>query len=290
MALKRRKPSVWPSVLSLSSVMFMLGLLAFSLFGFKGLGKHLMESSSIDIYFIDGTTQAQVLQIEKKILKEPWVRKTQFISPADGIKEMREKYDPEFLSYAESISLPLSLEIYPKADYANITFIDRESKNLRTRPRVEDVIYQRNWVENMTTNVQRLQIIFAIASIISLLIAITLIQSATRLSIFANRFLIKSMQLVGATNSFIVWPYVVNFIRYSLFAIPIALGFLLMIFYGLPYLFQEFAIIADFTQYITASQLLLICISVSLFGLILSVISSWLSTRRYLRSKIENLY
>lgn len=290
MALKRRKPSVWPSVLSLSSVMFMLGLLAFSLFGFKGLGKHLMESSSIDIYFIDGTTQAQVLQIEKKILKEPWVRKTQFISPADGIKEMREKYDPEFLSYAESISLPLSLEIYPKADYANITFIDRESKNLRTRPRVEDVIYQRNWVENMTTNVQRLQIIFAIASIISLLIAITLIQSATRLSIFANRFLIKSMQLVGATNSFIVWPYVVNFIRYSLFAIPIALGFLLMIFYGLPYLFQEFAIIADFTHYITASQLLLICISVSLFGLILSVISSWLSTRRYLRSKIENLY
>ncbi|MDA1182588.1 MAG: permease-like cell division protein FtsX [Bacteroidetes bacterium] len=290
MAIKRRKPSVWPSVLSLSSVMFMLGLLAFSLFGFKGLSEHLMESSSIDIYFTDGTTQSQVLQIEKNILKEPWVKKTQFISPADGVKEMRDKYDPEFLSYAESISLPLSLEIYPKAEYANIIFIDRESKNLRTRPRVEDVIYQRNWVENMTTNVQRLQIIFAIASIISLFIAITLIQSSTRLSIFANRFLIKSMQLVGATNSFIVWPYVVNFIRYSLFAIPIALGSLLMIFYGLPYLFHEFAIIADFTQYITTSQLLLICVSVASFGVILSVISSWLSTQHYLRSKIENLY
>ena len=238
----RRKPSAWPSIISLSAVMFMLGLLGFSLVGFQGLSKHLMESSSIDLYFQDRTTPAQVKALEQKLASEPWVKATKYITPEEGLKEMGDKYDGEILSFAENIALPLSLELYPKSDFANIAFIDRESKHLRTLPYVEDVIYQRNWVENMTANVQRLQLIFGAASVIAIFIAIALIQSATRLSIFANRFLIKSMQLVGATNTFIVKPYVFNFVRYSLVAIPIAMGLLLTVFYGLPVAFEDFAI------------------------------------------------
>lgn len=287
---KRRKPSAWPSIISLSAVMFMLGLLGFSLVGFQGLSKHLMESSSIDLYFVDGTTPAQVKVLESKLKQEPWIKSTKYITPEEGLKEMGNKYDSEILSFAENIALPLSLELYPKSEYANIQFIDRETKHLRTLPQVEDVIYQRNWVENMTANVQRLQLVFGASSLIALLIAIALIQSATRLSIFANRFLIKSMQLVGATNTFIVKPYVLNFVQYSLIAIPIAMGLLLTVFYGLPYAFQDFAIINDFTKHIGMQQLLIICISVSIFGLILASFGSWLSTRRYLRTKIENLY
>ena len=234
MSNKRRKPSAWPSIISLSSVMFMLGLLGFSIVGFQGLSQHLMESSSIDLYFVDGSTEAQVRKIEQSLLQEPWIKTTKFISPKDGVKEMSEKYDP--------------------------------------------------------MNVHRLQIGFAAAAIISLIVAIALIQSATRLSIFANRFLIKSMQLVGATNKFIVRPYVMAFVRHSLIAMPIAMGLLLIIFYGLPYIFQDFAIINDFTKHIGVMALFVICISVSIFGLILAVFGSWLSTRRYLRTKIENLY
>jgi len=270
--------------------MFMLGLLGFSLVGFQGLSKHLMESSSIDLYFRDGTSPSQVKQIEKQLQQEPWVKTTKYITPEEGLKEMGDKYDGEILSFAENIALPLSLELYPKSEFANIQFIDRESKHLRTLPQVEDVIYQRNWVENMTANVQRLQLIFGAASAIAILIAIALIQSATRLSIFANRFLIKSMQLVGATNTFIVKPYVLNFVKHSLIAIPIAMGLLLTVFYGLPRAFEDFAIIQDFTQHIGMNELLIICFSVSIFGLILASFGSWLSTRRYLRTKIENLY
>jgi cell division transport system permease protein len=98
------------------------------------------------------------------------------------------------------------------------------------------------------------------------------------------------MQLVGATNTFIVKPYVLNFVRHSLIAIPIAMGLLLTVFYGLPNLFQDFAIIQDFTKHVAMNELLIICVSVSIFGLILASFGSWLSTRRYLRTKIENLY
>ena len=134
-----------------------------------------MESSSIDLYFTDGTTPAQVKAIESKLRQEPWIKTTKYITPADGLKEMGNKYDEEILSFAENIALPLSLELYPKAEYANIQFIDRESKHLRTLAQVEDVIYQRNWVENMTANVQRLQWIFGASSLIALLVAIALI-------------------------------------------------------------------------------------------------------------------
>jgi cell division transport system permease protein len=264
--------------------MFMLGLLGFSLIGFQGLSKHLMESSSIDLYFLDGTTPAQVKATENKLQQEPWVKSTKYITPEEGLKEMGDKYDGEILAFAENIALPL------RSEYANIAFIDKESKHLRTLPLIEDVIYQRNWVENMTANVQRLQLVFGAASVIAIFIAIALIQSATRLSIFANRFLIKSMQLVGATNTFIVKPYVLNFVRHSLIAIPIAMGLLLTVFYGLPNLFEDFAIIQDFTKHVAMNELLIICVSVSIFGLILASFGSWLSTRRYLRTKIENLY
>ncbi|NBU04098.1 MAG: hypothetical protein EBT60_07335 [Bacteroidetes bacterium] len=115
----RRKPSAWPSIISLSAVMFMLGLLGFSLIGFQGLSKHLMESSSIDLYFLDGTTPAQVKATEKKLQQEPWVKSTKYITPEEGLKEMGDKYDGEILAFAENIALPLSLEIYPKAEYTS---------------------------------------------------------------------------------------------------------------------------------------------------------------------------
>ena len=263
----------------------MLGLLAISIVGFQGLSKHLMESSSIDIYFKDSISKSEVDRFDAKIKSESWVKKTNFISAEQGKKEMELKYDPEFLSYAETVALPMSLEVYPKAEFANVEFIDKKAKELRSISSVEDVIFQRNWVENMTHNVQVLQYIFAGVTLILLLIAIVLIQSATRMSIFANRFIIKSMQFIGATNGFIIRPYIVNFLRYAAVAIPISSGLLVLIFYGLP-----FEILKSFTQYISVQEFALICGSVSIFGVILAVIGSWLSTIKYLKTKIENLY
>ncbi len=285
MAKKRRKPSAWPSILSLASVMFMLGLLAISLVGFNGLSKHLMESSSIDIYFKDSISKAEVLRVEKQFQRENWVKQTKFISAEEGSKEMAEKYDPEFLSYAENVALPLSIEVYPKSEFADISFIDKKAMSLEKMPQVEQVIFQRNWVENMTTNVHKLQLISAGVTAILLLIAIVLIQSATRMGIFANRFLIKSMQLVGATPGFIIRPYVLNFVQYAAIAIPLSSGSLAFIFYGLPV-----EAIRSFTTYISIEEFITICGTVSIFGVFLAMIGSWLSTRRYLNTKIENLY
>jgi len=282
---KRRKPSAWPSILSLAAVMFMLGLLSVTIIGFKGLSVHLMESSSIDIYFKDSISRDQVSALQLNIGKQEWVKATNYVSPEQGIKEMQQKYDPEFLSYAETVSLPMSIEVFPKANFANIEFIDKKAKEIRQNPIVESVVFQRNWVESMTHNVKMLQYAFGGVTIILLLIAIVLIQSATRMSIFANRFLIKSMQFIGATNAFIIKPYILNFLRYAAVAIPISSGLLFVIFYLLP-----IEMLRSFTQHIRMEEFIIICGSVSVFGVILAVIGSWLSTIKYLNSKLENLY
>lgn len=149
---KRKKPSALPSILSLTAVMFLLGLLGSSVVGFKGLSAYWLENSSIDLYFQDDIEEGFVREYETEIQKKPWVKRTRFVSRAEGMSEMGDKYDPNFMSYVETVTLPLSLEIYPKANYANPDFFEQLTEFFKQQPVVEDVIFQRNWLSSMTNN------------------------------------------------------------------------------------------------------------------------------------------
>ena len=124
---KRKKPSALPSILSLASVMFILGLLGVSIIGFNGLGKYWLENSSVDVYFHSEVTDEYVKDFQKQMKKKSWVHDVQYISKEQAIEEMGQKYDPNFMSYVETVSLPLSIEIYPKAEYANTKFLSEVS-------------------------------------------------------------------------------------------------------------------------------------------------------------------
>jgi cell division transport system permease protein len=231
---KRKKPSALPSILSLTAVMFMLGLLSTSWLAFKGLGNYWLETTSIDIYFNDDVSPATVTQFQKEVEKKPWVKRTQFVTREQAMKEMGDKYDPNFMNYAETVTLPLSLEIYPKSSYATPAFFRDLTQYFKQQENVEDVIFQQNWLESMTANMKKIQAAAGGITFILCLIAIVLIQSSVRLGIFANRHTIKSMQLVGATNGFIIRPFILKFVGYALIAFPIAFLFVGLIFWGIP--------------------------------------------------------
>ena len=111
------------------------------------------------------------------------------------------------------------------------------------------------------------------------------------MSIFANRYTIKSMQLVGATNGFILRPFIWKSITHAMFALPIAGTAVWALFWGLPYSGEpEFAILKEFTSHLLLKELLIISIAIAIFGILLSAITSLRSTRKYLKLKIENLY
>ncbi len=290
---KRKKPSALPSILSLTAVMLILGLFGTTVIGFKGLGDYVIENSSIDIYFNDSTTEAQVIEFQKDIQKKTWIKKTRYVSREQGMKEMGDKYDPDFMNYVETITLPLSLEVYSKAEFAEPKFQNQVVLELKKNPMIEDVVFQKNWLETISKNIQKMQIIYVILTLLFIIISIVLIQSAVRLGIFANRHTIKSMQFVGATNSFIIRPIVLNFVKYALIAIPIAFGLLWVIIWQLPGLIGEgefTMMIVEFRNHIQLQNLFIVSVSIAIFGVLLATICSWLSTRKFLRTKIENLY
>lgn len=290
---KRKKPSALPSILSLAAVMFILGLLGTTVIGFKGLGDFVIENSSIDIYFNDSISEADVINFQNKINQKSWVKRTRFVSREQGMKEMGDRYDPEIMNYAETITLPLSVEVYPKAEFANPKFQEQVVRELKKDQAVEDVVFQKFWLETISKNIQKTEIVFAILALLLIIISIILIQSAVRLGIFANRHTIKSMQFVGATNSFIVRPIIFTFVKYALIAIPISFASLYALIWQLPAILGsgDFSVMMiEFTNHINLQNLLLISVSIAIFGVLLAAICSWVSTRKFLRTKIENLY
>ncbi len=276
--------------MSLALVMFMLGLLGFSVLGFNGLSRSLIEGSGVDVYFQDTVSESVVQQFKAELEKQKWVRKCVFISREEGFKQMGDKYDDDFMQYVEASELPLSLELYFVAENATPAEIAAAARKLEANPLIEDVVYQKNLVESVSKNVKRIQWIMLGLSVLFTLISIGLINSSTRLSIFANRFLIKSMQLVGATNAFIVRPFILKTLWQALIAIPVAGILLFGLLYGLHFVWKEFATINEFAKFINWQQAGIVFGGIIIFGILLAIICAWFSTRKYLRTKIENLY
>jgi cell division transport system permease protein len=286
----RKKPSAVPGITSLTLVMFMLGLFAFSVLGFEGLSRSLIEGSSMDIYFKDSVSEPEARLFSEKLKAQPWLRKMKFISREEGFKEMGEKYDNEFMDVVVADELPLSVEVYFTQEYAVPEKIEKIVAEISAHASVESISYQRNLVESINKNVRKIQWGLAGLAAVFIFIAIGLINNSTRLNIFASRFLIKSMQLVGATNNFIIRPIIMKFAGYALAAIPFAALMLYILLYGLHYVWHEFGTLHEFASFIHPAKAIIAFGIISISGIFLAAISAWFSTRKYLRTKIENLY
>lgn len=287
---KRRRPSALPGITSLVLVMFMLGLLSLTYLGFQGLSKSLVESSSLDVYFKDSCTESQVKDLETALKKEKWYKSSHFVSREEGMKEMAQSNDSAFMQYVELNALPLSLELYFKAEFASAAQLEKVSSDLQKMQIVESVVYQKNLLESVNSNIAKIHLTLLGITLVFVIIAIGLIHNSTRLNIFANRFIIKSMQLVGATHGFIIRPIIGKFIAYALIAFPISLVMLFGALNVIHYIWSGFGSIAEITGFIEPLEAA-ICLSATLLcGILIAAGSAWFSTRKYLRSKIENLY
>lgn len=288
---KRNKPSALPSIMSLALVLFMLGILGTSILAYDGLVRNLVEEVNVDVYFNDNVADKDVLSFAETLKTEKWLKKTVFVSREDGYKQlMSDQKNAELAEFISASELPLSLEIYFNANFASPDLIANTARKLESNPMVEEVIYQPNLVAKVSANIQKGQWILMGLVFIFCLISIGLINSSTRLSIFANRFLIKSMQLVGATNAFITRPLIWKFIKYALIAIPIAVLMLIGLGYGLHNLWPDRVNYSEILAKTSPVKAVIVYGGIFIFGIFMAGISVWLSTRKYLRTKIENLY
>lgn len=277
--------------MSLSLVMFILSIWGISILAFDSLVKNMVEETNLDIYFVEQTTEEDITAFIQAQEKSPVIKKSVYISQEQGFEEfMQDESNKEMLDFVSAETLPKSIELYFNAAEDMGSIMSQKAKELRSNPLIEDVVYNPNLVKTVTKNVRIAQLVLLGACFIFIVVAIGLIQSSTRLSIFAKRFIIKSMQLLGATNSFIVRPFITKYVGFAVIAfilsISLTLGLVLVVNQTWPKVI-DWNLYLNSLDYVKAA---LIFGSIAMFGVLLAIICVWLSTRKYLRTKLENLY
>ena len=287
----KKQPSALPGIAGIALVVFMLSLFGLSVLGFHGLSRSIVEGSSIDVYLSDSAGQKEAEALSSSLKSNAAIKLIKIVNPIDGLKELEGKSgNNEFMEFVDASILPFSLEIHFHAEAATPQILNQFAVNLKKNKAVESVVYNQNMLASVNRNLRSIQLGLGILAALFTLIAIGLINSSIRLNIFSSRFLIKSMQLVGATNAFIVRPFVWKFIKYAFLALPIAALLLFACITALPRIWPEALFLEDFISLIDMKLALPVFLFIALLGIFIAAMSAWLSTLKYLRTKIENLY
>jgi cell division transport system permease protein len=280
----RLRASYITSIISITLVLFMLGLLGLIILHGKKLSDYVRENISISVMLKDNIEDDLVQNYMKRLQRTSYVKQAEFISREQAAKELSNELGEDFVQFLGYNPLPASIDLQLKAGYANTDSIARIEKTLLTSNLVKEIVYQKSLIDQVNSNISKITLVILSFSLILLVISIILIANTIKLSIYAKRFLIRSMQLVGATENFIRLPFIRKSIIHGVIAAVLA--DLLLI--GTLYLAQQR--IPEITALQDIQQFALFFVGVLLLGVILSALSTWFSVNKFLRMKVDNLY
>ncbi len=281
---KRRKVSYLPSIISIALVLFMMGLFGVILINGKTLSNHIRENFQLTVFFNSNTSEADIARVHKQIESSAYAKKATYVSKEEAAKEFTKEIGQDFVSFIGFNPLLPSVELFLKSEFANTEKLKTIEAEIKKNKEVQDVIYQKSILEEINENTKTIGTILVSVSILFLLIAITLINNTIRLNLYARRFLIKSMQMVGATHGFIIKPCVIKSLLHGLYGGIIACILLSGLLYALPYWIEQINLLYNTTQFAILFVVIIIA------GIIISMISSLISTNHYLKLKIDDLY
>ncbi|MCD7936188.1 MAG: permease-like cell division protein FtsX, partial [Tannerellaceae bacterium] len=276
--------SRFTSVISISLVLFLLGLiLLISLIGNK-LSVYVKENISFSIVLKDNEKEADIKKMQKNLDGLPFIKSAEYISKEQALKELEEELGENPETFLGFNPLQASIEVRLYSEYANPDSLALIENKIRSYTSVSDLLYRKDMMEMVNDNIQRVGIILLTLAVILMVISFVLISNTIRLLIYSKRFIIHTMKLVGATPGFIRKP----FIRYNLFSgIMASILAILMLTGALYYLQQE---LAGFIQIIDTNTLLIVFGAVFILGIILSVTATFFAVNKYLRMDFDKLY
>lgn len=271
-------------VISLSLVLFMLGALGLLVINARQLSTHFKENIGFQIFLKDTASSAQIDGLIQEISSSRYAKSVTLINKEQAAEKLKADLGEDFVAFLGSNPLLNSLDVKLNADHANTDTLMIVEKGLLQRSFVKEVVYQKDMINSLNKNTNAIAFFILIFSGALLVVAIALINNTIRLSIYSQRFLIRTMYLVGATRTFISRPFILKGVRQGIIAGIIA-GALLAGFLVLSGRF-----IPDLLQLQDENVLLLLLVSLILVGVIISALSAMLSVLRYLRLKTSDLY
>jgi len=283
-AKRRARTSAISTVIGISLVLFMLGILAILVLNAQKLSTYVRESIRVEVFLDAEMSEGEVTRLKKEIDAEPYSNATQYISKEEAAAQLQEDLGEEFIDFLDYNPLPGLIDLRLKVDYTQPDSISAIAAELEERAGVSEVVYSPNLIRQIETNINKIGIAILAFSVLLLLIAIALINNTIRLTIYSKRLVIRSMQLVGATGGFIQRPFIWNGILQGLYASFIAILLILGILFGIRHEVPEFFEFNDLIMFVKLFGL------VALLGMIISGISTLFAVRRYLRMDASKIY
>ena len=280
----RLRSSYISLVVSVSLVLFLLGILGLVLINAKALSDYFRESLSFSVILDDASKEADIRMLQKDLDAKSYVKSTTYVSKDDAAAKMKQELGEDFVSYLGDNPLPPTIDVYLTSPYTNPDSVSKIEKYILGYPFVKEVYYQDSLLYLINENVKKISLFLLVISSFLFLIALTIINNTIRISIYSKRFLIRTMQLVGATRSFIRKPFILQSALHGFIAALISMTLLM----GLLFLIEK-----EFFRMFTFGNtnfLLLLGAAIIVTGVLINIISTYFSVNRYLSISEDKLY
>jgi len=282
---RRRYQSTYvTTVVSMTLVLLMLGLLAMIILQARQLSDYVKENIGIRVYMKETSREADIIRLQKLLDAQPFVKSTKYVPPEEAARELTEELGEDFIDFLGYNPLPPSIDLRIRAEWATVDSLQKIEQDIVKDSNVKEVFYQKTLVELINRNIRTISVVLLGFSILLTVIAVVLIHNTIRLSVYSRRFLIRTMKLVGATQGFIRRPFVWRGIVQGLWGAILAIALLIAILYFSKQQLPELVSLYSMETFLVLFAL------VVLMGIAISWFSTFFAVRKYLKMNEDELY
>ena len=281
---RRLRNAYLSSIISISLVLLLVGIASLLLVNARAISDYFKENMQVSVMMKQSVTESDALRYKDELDKADFIRSSVFVSREQGRREMEEMLGEDFLSVFETAPIPVSIDITLNAEYVSADSIEVVKTHIMKSPKVEEVVYQRSLIDTLNANLSKISMVLSVFIALLLFISFVLINNTVRLNVFARRFTIHTMKLVGATKSFIRAPFMVQSLFQGVFAAFVAIIAIVVMLYFIRSEFQQLFEVFRL-------ELLLVVMGIVVgSGIIICSLSTWLVVNKLVSLKKDELY
>lgn len=272
------------SVISISLVLLLVGVAGMLLLNARSVSDYFKENMEVSVIMKPGVSEDEALAFQESLEQECFVKATSYVSREQGEQEMMEMLGEDFMDVFEESPIPISIDMTLDADYVSSDSLEVVKNHLLEMEEVDEVNYQKSLVDALNANFSKISAVIAVFIILLLFISYVLINNTVRLSVFARRFTIHTMKLVGATRAFIRAPFLGQAALQGLFSAVIANGALVGLLFVLKNRFGQLF------EIFSKEVLIVVMVIVVAAGLLICVISTYFVVNKLVSLEKDELY
>jgi len=281
---KRSQPSYFMAILGVSLILIMLGVLGWLVINANKLGQYFKENVEVRVYVRENVSPKDSTALVEYINTRPYVKSSEYVTKEVARQKYLEDGNKDWVGVLQNNPLPASINFKIKSEYAVTDSMQKMQADLVQNIAVSDVQYPQSLVSSLNNIIRKISIILLVVAVAISILVIVLIDNTIKLAMFSNRFLIKTMQMVGATRGFISRPMntraIINGALSGIIAVAVIIGVIVVAEQWLP----EIRALRDYTL------LSILFISIILLGVVISFVSTHRSVIKYLKMKLDDLY